>query len=1535
MLQADTEGYYTITAKTSSAIEIINSVETYDTFFKSLNNCYNYYVRDPHFDLRVRMKVYGGNPDLYINPKTADKELKKFKYSSYETLESEELVITPEMREDDQNVVGQYFICVFGAHTSSYRLDVHNDDKSTHMLESGVSESGYLKNNEITNFWFRDNILTSKTNITFQLHAMSGKLVLRYKQCPVEKDLEKAKENCVHNLEDLTKPIKNEKSFYGIGAETIEHDPSNCTIGNINSIRNREPRCMYNIGVLGSAENIISHYGVTIRHQEFMHGIIAEGEMIEGSIVQKQYNYYKISISDARITSLSIQLLAIHGNPDLYVSRNETFPKTTNFEKKATICGRFPDTVQYRVEGNDTHSPNLTGNYYIAVYGFTDSTYHLYYHTERINDDNVTTTKLPVRLSQNKPIRGVLTNKTDYLKYKFTVNNITSDEEVFIKLVPQNGKFRFFTKYNDVADNTNYDLYGDSTNHYTVSYGSSYNKTFSKGTFYVYVQPAGTEDLESTGMSYTFLINFFIGSHHITLLDDQQTLGHTRGDDVNYYTYSYKNSTNNIWLSLTQVNGNIETIISLNHSIPTPTNNDVNEPYGVFTAYRENTTIPETDITKFCSAPAHRHCKMYIAIHAMDTSRESSYVIFAKALNNDDKHIFKIENSVPVKGSLKEDEWAYYYFKTSSHKPVYAVTVPVGGDPNVYVSLINDTSLKQSEWTLPTKENYLKTSQDSIGADILMLSKNDLKECYASCILVFGVNSHNYASSYSFTVNRGIVILKEKEAYTDTLGSWGNYKFYDYYRSCKGCTTIISVNSLSNHQFNVFINFNTTTKVSSHQDPSSVDYPLRGRGSQEIRITPEDLKRKNHSDSQGYFSIEVHSHSDLNYTISVSSDKVGITSIDKGMWASYNLRNETDSKAFIYKHNSKKKFYITIQPDVGPYPDVFVNPAPAEIIGDYSQYLPTRENHVWNSSLNEDLSNTEIDPKDVEICKDCYYVISLNSYGWSTGSIAIQEASSQESASKITTLKLGKPVRHNMRYFTFSYYKFIVDDNEDVIVDVNVLSGSVEYKLTNYPLKEENYDDVYDQDGDENGLIYHEYNPELYFDFSKNNSYFSVGKAFYITFKSNEYFSRFIVSVSHKGQYNHISDSTPLRVHMNKGEQMFYYTFNPESEKTRIVIETFLKNRDETFQLFAKLVPAEDTFKQDRPSEAPEWQAKFHEVEIDASAKINYTGSTKDKLYTSLYFDKNETERDKVLLIGVRPLNSSGRSIIDIYVSSSDIQPLGFDMMHSGYVENKRDKFKLYEVLVPHTKDFNYVVEATPCYGQIEMYITKSFAKMLDDRFEAKADHLINGRLTSILENTGSHSRRFTIAIKSTNGQFDEYKEVDFSDFQIEARKYPKDVAHGTYIERYHIPNDGVIEHSFTENYKILLEWPRVFDSQDHSKMLPESMVQYRRIVRTDTYPGMDSICYMSIYDNDTVDEGYDDITQNENSGLINIEDFGEEITLYVSVYAYIDEKKNSDNLDENYYTMAYKPIKIPIPHMGDDHGLLLWIMLFIAIILS
>lgn len=114
VIMADTAGYYTVMAKTSGAVETIHEEWVYDTVIRYRQVCYNFHVADPHADLRVKMQVYSGEPDFYVHPGSKPNALNEFKFFSQETFSNEELVITPEMREEAELIVGEYFICVYG-----------------------------------------------------------------------------------------------------------------------------------------------------------------------------------------------------------------------------------------------------------------------------------------------------------------------------------------------------------------------------------------------------------------------------------------------------------------------------------------------------------------------------------------------------------------------------------------------------------------------------------------------------------------------------------------------------------------------------------------------------------------------------------------------------------------------------------------------------------------------------------------------------------------------------------------------------------------------------------------------------------------------------------------------------------------------------------------------------------------------------------------------------------------------------------------------------------------------------------------------------------------------------------------------------------------------------------------------------------------------------------------------------------------------------------------------------------------------------
>ena len=168
LIEADFEsGNITLSGKTSGAIEKISpGVGIYDTTLKYKKVCYEYFVADPDIDLKIKLKVYSGEPDVLANPSKIPNSLSDFAYFSEESFESEEIRITPQMREDAKLIVGPWFICIFGRWESSYKLTVSNSNDTHIWLESGVAENGYIEKGETMQFYYRDEILKKETNLT-------------------------------------------------------------------------------------------------------------------------------------------------------------------------------------------------------------------------------------------------------------------------------------------------------------------------------------------------------------------------------------------------------------------------------------------------------------------------------------------------------------------------------------------------------------------------------------------------------------------------------------------------------------------------------------------------------------------------------------------------------------------------------------------------------------------------------------------------------------------------------------------------------------------------------------------------------------------------------------------------------------------------------------------------------------------------------------------------------------------------------------------------------------------------------------------------------------------------------------------------------------------------------------------------------------------------------------------------------------------------------------------------------------------------
>ena len=92
-------------------------------------------------------------------------------------------MLEPWIRNESNQLVGTYYLCVYGLSQSTYKLIAKNEDHSLE-LSAGISESGYIKSDQIKLFYFTDAILKDEAiKLEFSTHVATGKILMKTKLC--------------------------------------------------------------------------------------------------------------------------------------------------------------------------------------------------------------------------------------------------------------------------------------------------------------------------------------------------------------------------------------------------------------------------------------------------------------------------------------------------------------------------------------------------------------------------------------------------------------------------------------------------------------------------------------------------------------------------------------------------------------------------------------------------------------------------------------------------------------------------------------------------------------------------------------------------------------------------------------------------------------------------------------------------------------------------------------------------------------------------------------------------------------------------------------------------------------------------------------------------------------------------------------------------------------------------------------------------------------------------------------------------------
>lgn len=196
---------------------------------------------------------------------------------------------------------------------------------------------------------------------------------------------------------------------------------------------------VYEIGVRGGP--LGSNFSITATHSNSILSL-RDGMPIEEAVGAGEYEYFQIPVENAS-HPLVLDLTPFSGDPDLFVKctvsptgDDSGWPSRTNYTWRARTWGRDTLTIPYS-QSHCAHGQKTGGTFYIAVYGFRNSTFML---TASVNPE------VEIALQQGVPQYGLVI-ANEYRRYRVFIPD-EPNARVSITLTPRYGDPDLFARMN-------------------------------------------------------------------------------------------------------------------------------------------------------------------------------------------------------------------------------------------------------------------------------------------------------------------------------------------------------------------------------------------------------------------------------------------------------------------------------------------------------------------------------------------------------------------------------------------------------------------------------------------------------------------------------------------------------------------------------------------------------------------------------------------------------------------------------------------------------------------------------------------------------------------------------------------------------------------------------------------------------------------------------------------------------------------------------------------------------------------------------
>eukprot|EP00347_Sterkiella_histriomuscorum_P020253 403338511 len=1057
-------GYYKIMVRTTDAIpKIYNGDQIDDIVGFDEIQCYQYYVKSENTDFQVTLTTYTGRVEMKFNPGLIPESWEDMHGHNEEDSELI-LDIRPWLRSHKFNQSkGIYYVCVKGQITSTYTLKVKEFEIDwTHsVIEDSYAESFGMRplSQQIHLYKVPElEYADEDIKIEFQLMARRGPVPELYAAFCTQNSTEECKQMATkENIQGPSSPFKKAIFNGQILTLVIDHDAKQCQ-DLFNGIE-----CYYVVYIV-NPEDTWCRYKLEVSHNQNNHLLLQERTPKIDSVPYHTYKYYKFTILDldkSNITNVSFEINPLHGDADIIVARNITFPTRDEYEKKSTRVGSLVDHVSFFIDENTT---SLSGTYYIAVWGYSYSTYQIIVNVDRKLlkgqkiDDNYLKA---VTLYQGIPITKSLQSFRDRFYAQFSVvmdENESNNIVISLNMLEHNVKT--YIKYGSLPTQDIKDMEFDGS--FTHLIEPAHKNHHKNGTYYILVVPDPNFFDIFIDKTYSFSLSWrtFDKIPHLNSQGLQQVK--TGFNSYSVFQHYVLDNTQDIRISLI-TQGHQDIFVSANPNVKDPKNEtaDFSTKYQRGGNYTKGKTliipmdliIQKNDACKDLGYAENNKCVLYVSVYCQDTKGCSSQI----ELEYDTQQPRRIYSGQSKHTIMSNESFGLYYISVNQKETsdVFAVLQTMTGEAYIEYSL---QRFGDDYNYTPTKNR----SVSKLNTQTLKIKNSELKKCFENqpeaqaekqdeCQVVFKIipeqNNKEENLIYNFAAYIHIIEVSNKQAIYGSVDQ-GEYQYFLYRENCLNCTMLISLTGQSNDALDLVINKGTTL-------PSVKDHHIRSpKNAQLVTVNLKNTTyfKQNRIDSmEGNYVIGVYGLRDTTFLLTITSEDEPIITLGNGVPIKHS-QTAGEMIYYQYYHWSPNDIEISLQVSSGeadllvskylPSEDEFISKLPSN----FKKSLWTVENI---NSTNVVGSGKEIVvlQNDRDFCVDCYYLIGVKTDDESNAMYSLEIKSINARVSYQNLLRVGDNKMIKLAAKEQKIYQFMLESDDHASIVPTVINGEVRYYL--------------------------------------------------------------------------------------------------------------------------------------------------------------------------------------------------------------------------------------------------------------------------------------------------------------------------------------------------------------------------------------------------------------------------------------------------------------------------------------------------------